>query len=68
MTREEVGALFKSARLKAKLTQVELGELVGKNQQHIALIEKGANATLETLTVIAEALGCELEIKLRKIK
>ena len=55
------GDLLKEARLRAGLTQTELGERVGKAQSAIARWERGeVQPSLETLRSIIRACGFEL--------
>lgn len=61
------GANFKQARLKAKLTQVEVEGLTGIRQHYISETENGMhNLTLDTMTTLAQAVGVELRDLLRR--
>ena len=61
------GANFKQARLKAKLTQVEVEGLTGIRQHYISETENGMhNLTLDTMTTLAQAVGVELRELLRR--
>lgn len=52
---------MKKLRKAKKLTQKELGELVGISEAQINLIENGKRSpSFETLLKIAEALDCEM--------
>lgn len=54
-----------SARKKAKLTQKQLGELVGVSQGVIARLESADHSPrLETIVDVARALGYRLDVKL----
>lgn len=54
----EIGEKIKAKRLKKEFSQIDLGDLVGSNQDHISKVEAGKiNMTLEYLCKIAEALG-----------
>lgn len=56
------------ARQAAGLSQAELGRAVGTTQSVISRIEKGQqNLTLETLSLIARALGRRVVIHLRPL-
>jgi len=55
------GDLIREARLRAGLTQCELGERLGKAQSVIARWERGdATPSLETLREVVRACGLEL--------
>ena len=59
-------SFYVDARLKAGVTQVELAEKVGTDQQNISRLESGRNAMLiDTLQEVAAALGLTLEIRLK---
>ncbi len=54
-------------RKRAKLTQTQLGDLVGASQSAVARWERGdANITMKTLEKIAEATHTQLDIKFVK--
>ena len=57
-------------RENAKLTQVQLAEMIGTSQPSIARIESGTynRVSLNTLLKISEVLGLELEVSFRKVK
>ena len=53
-------ALLISARRKAKLTQTDLAQLIGKDQKFISLIERGQRRVdVLEFYVIAKAMGLE---------
>lgn len=61
--RKSIGDQVREAREEAGLTLRELGHMVGLAHNHIGRIEAGKyNVTVDTLAVIAEALGVTLEI------
>jgi DNA-binding XRE family transcriptional regulator len=61
------GANFRKARQKAKLTQVDVGKLTGIAQHYISEVENGVhNVTIDTMTVLARAIGAELRSLLRR--
>ena len=61
------GANFKRARLKAKLTQVDVEGLTGIRQHYVSETESGLhNLTLDTMTTLARAVGVELRDLLRR--
>ena len=54
----EIGEKIKDRRLKKGFSQIDLGDLVGSNQDHISKVEAGKiNVTIEYLCKIADALG-----------
>ncbi len=60
------GALIRSARLEKKLTQDQLGALVGVKKAHISKIENGAHhARVDTLVKIFKALKADVRIQVR---
>jgi len=62
----EIAAQLVEQRRKRDLSQQELAELVGTTQSAIARIERGERPPkVDTLLRIANALDCELEIRLR---
>lgn len=48
---------IKEMRLKRKMTQEQLAELVGKDKTQISKIEQGRNLTIATIVQLVEALG-----------
>ena len=63
----KLGNTIAEARAEHGVTQSELASLTGINQADISRIERGtANPSISTLERIAAALGCSLEIKLRR--
>jgi transcriptional regulator with XRE-family HTH domain len=62
------GDLIKEARLRAGLTQVELGRRLGKAQSAIARWERGdVRPSLETLRQIVRSCGLDLTYSLAKL-
>ena len=57
---EQVGQMIKEVRLKAGLTQNELGERLGVTKVTVTKYELGQNLTLDTLNKVAKALGVYL--------
>jgi DNA-binding XRE family transcriptional regulator len=56
-----LGEKIKAKRLKKGITQLDLGEAVGCNQDNISRIESGkVNLTIESLSNIADSLGVTL--------
>ncbi len=58
-----VGQKIKEIREARKLTQEDLGKLIGVQKAQISKIESGKNLTIATIQKIFKAL--ELEVKLR---
>jgi ribosome-binding protein aMBF1 (putative translation factor) len=70
-SKTELAMAVKTARLRKKLTQVELAKKVGTSQSVIARIEGGTDSRIPTLRVlarIAEACGATLEISFQPKK
>jgi transcriptional regulator with XRE-family HTH domain len=68
----EMRALFaanvRQARLKAKLTQVDVEGLTGISQHYISQIERGAlNITLDTMVSLARAVGSDVRTLLKPL-
>ena len=65
--KKEIGQQVKAAREISGLTQIQLAAKTGLRQATIADIENGkANCRLSTLSQIATALGCSLEVNFKK--
>ena len=63
---ELVGDMIKTARKKRKLTQEQLGELVGVKKAQISRLENSTgNVTFETVMRIINALGAKLTLNLQ---
>lgn len=63
---EIIGDLIKAARKKRKLTQEELGALVGVQKAQISRLENhSGNVTFETVIKIFEALDAKLSLSLK---
>lgn len=62
------GDLIREARLRAGLTQAELGERIGKPQSVIARWERGdVTPSLETLRPVIRGCGLELSFHLSRL-
>ena len=59
-----IGEAIKQARKQRKLTQEELGELIGVKKAWVSKVESGKNITLETLIKIARAMNLPINIQL----
>lgn len=53
---EKVGAALRDARLKAGLTQGEVGEQAGVSRQLVSRIEQGCNGEISAYLAVATAL------------
>jgi len=63
---ELIGDMIKTARKKRKLTQEQLGELVGVKKAQISRLENSTgNVTFETVMRIINALGAKLNLNLQ---
>jgi HTH-type transcriptional regulator/antitoxin HipB len=61
--KQTVGQLIRNARIKAGVTQQELGERLGVGRATVNGYETGRqNLTVDTLEKITKALGVELKI------
>lgn len=64
-----LGRMIRTARLERKLTQEQLGELIGVQKSQISKLESSANsATIDTIIKVFKALKAEIHfnIKLEK--
>ena len=60
-------ALISCARADAGLTQQQLARRLGVTQAAVARLERpAANPTIATLERVLRAIGCELELRLRR--
>ncbi|AFL83299.1 putative transcriptional regulator with C-terminal CBS domains [Belliella baltica DSM 15883] len=63
---ELIGDMIKIARKKRKLTQEQLGELVGVKKAQISRLENSTgNVTFETVVRIFNALGAKMNVNLQ---
>jgi DNA-binding XRE family transcriptional regulator len=61
-----LGKMIKAARQERKLTQAELGQLVGVQKAQISKLEGGANsATIDTIIKVFKALKGEIHFKVK---
>ena len=61
-----LGKMIKAARQERKLTQEELGELVGVQKAQISKLESSANsATIETIIRVFKALKAEINFNVK---
>ena len=64
-----LGRMIRTARLERKLTQEQLGELIGVQKSQISKLESSANsATIDTIIKVFKALKAEIHfnVKLEK--
>ncbi|MEZ5099628.1 MAG: helix-turn-helix transcriptional regulator [Thermoleophilia bacterium] len=60
------GSIIREARLRARLTQGQLGELTGRDRAQIARWERDAVApSFETMRELVRACGYDLDVTLR---
>ena len=65
----EIAERVRQARKRRGLTQVELAARIGSTQPALARLEAGGvTPSLDTLHRIAEALGLELVVDLRRVR
>lgn len=63
---ELLGRMIKATRKEQKLTQGQLGELVGVNKSQISKLENHANsATIETILKVFKALKAEINFNVK---
>lgn len=63
---ELIGDMIKTARKKRKLTQEQLGELVGVKKAQISRLENSSgNVTFETVMRIFNALGAKMNLNIQ---
>lgn len=66
--RHQLARRVRQLRLRQRLTQAELAELVGTKQPNIARLESGRTGSKRTfLEKVARALGAKLQVSLTKI-
>jgi y4mF family transcriptional regulator len=69
MSVQAVGKAIRERRKALKITQPHLAELAGISVNSIYKIERGeANPTLELVEKIAEVLGLEIRLEIKKVK
>jgi len=63
---EIIGQMIKQARKERKLTQEQLGDIVGVKKSQISKLENNANsATIDTIVRVFKALKAEINFKVR---
>lgn len=66
MNKKEIGIVIKERRQSLNITQLELAELAGVGINTVVAIERGqGNPKLETLLLIADTLGLQIDLKLK---
>jgi len=64
-----VGNLIRERRKSLRITQPDLAELAGISVNSLCKIERGeANPTLGMIGKIAEILGLEIKLEIKKVK
>ena len=63
---EVLGKMIKTARIHRKLTQEELGKLIGVQKAQISKLESSAgNVTIETIIKVFNALNAEINFNVK---
>ena len=63
---EILGRMIKSARIERKMTQEELGKLIGVQKSQISKLESSANsATIDTIMKVFRALKAEINFNVK---
>lgn len=62
-----IGEAIKQARQSKKLTQKELGELIGVQRAQISRIESGKNLTFSTISKIFRAMNIHAKLEIGNI-
>ena len=66
---QEIGKLIKARRKSLKITQPDLAELAKVSINTLYKIERGqTNPTLDVIEKIADVLGLEVKLEVKKIK
>lgn len=69
MSDNRVGQAIRERRKVLQITQPHLAELAGVSTNTLYKIEKGqGNPTLDVLNKLAEVLGMELKLEVKKLK
>lgn len=69
MSDNRVGQSIRDRRKELKITQPHLAEVAGVSTNTLYKIEKGqGNPTLEVLNKLAEVLGMELKLEVKKLR
>lgn len=68
MSKKSIGDSIKARRKSLRVTQLQLAELADISVNTLYKIERGqANPTLEILDVIADVLGMEVRLDVKKL-
>lgn len=62
-----IGEAIKEARQKKKLTQEQLGMMVGVKKSQISKIESGRNLTLSTIAKVLHAMGLQAHLSIPSV-
>jgi transcriptional regulator with XRE-family HTH domain len=69
MSFTELGKSIKDRRKELRITQPDLAEMAGISVNTLYKIERGqANPTVKVLTKLADVLGMELKLEVKKLK
>lgn len=69
MSFTELGKSIKDRRKLLRITQPDLAEIAGISVNTLYKIERGqANPTVKVLTKLADVLGMELKLEVKKLK
>lgn len=69
MSFTELGKSIKDRRKLLRITQSDLAEMAGISVNTLYKIERGqANPTVKVLTKLADVLGMELKLEVKKLK
>ncbi len=69
MSLTELGKSIKDRRKLLQITQPDLSEMAGISVNTLYKIERGqANPTVKVLTKLADVLGMELKLEVKKLK
>ncbi len=61
---DAIGVLIRNERESQGLSQDQVAKAAGCSRTGLAIIERGGNAQIESLTAIAKALGLRLDVKM----
>lgn len=62
-----IGDVIKRVRLEKKLTQEDLGKLIGVQKAQISKIENGKNLTFSTVIKVFKAMGISAKLEIESL-
>lgn len=63
---EILGEMIRSVRKERRLTQTQLGELIGVKKSHISKLERNTrNVTIETILKVFKALNADIKFSVK---